>query len=96
MRFADKRQTGTGDAQLKNEASARRLPLRRGVSSALDTWLEKRLDAGGYVFPDGSVNKYGIRSASASQRLNRLLRKLYPDDQRLVLHWKAQMRLRTI
>jgi integrase len=85
VRFADKRQTGVGDARLKNEVSARRLPLRKGVSPVLDSWLEKRLSAGGYLFPNGSVNKYGIRSSSASQRLNRLLRRLHPEERRLVL-----------
>lgn len=85
IRFADHRQTGHGDAELKNNASARRLPLTRGVISDFDHWLDKRLSASGYLFPNGSRNRYGIRSAAASQRLNRLLRKLFPDDRRLVL-----------
>lgn len=85
VRFADHRQTGHGEAELKNNASARRLPLSRGVIPALDRWLDDRLTVSGYLLPNGSRNRYGIRSAAAGQRLNRLLRKLFPDDRRLVL-----------
>jgi len=83
--FADHRQTGLGDASLKNSASARRLPLHSGVFPALDAWLEERIAARGYIFPDGSKNKHGIRSAAAGKRLNRLVRALFPDDRRIVL-----------
>ncbi|MHB1241760.1 MAG: hypothetical protein ACYC18_14875 [Gammaproteobacteria bacterium] len=85
VRFADHRQTGVGDAHLKNAASARRLPLRTGVFPRLDVWVRARVEAGGYVFAHGSTNKYGVRSAAAGRRLNRLLRTLYPHDRRLVL-----------
>lgn len=85
VRFADHRLTGHGDAELKNSASTLRLPLSRGVIRSLDRWLDDRVAASGYLFPNGSRNHFGIRSAAASQRLNRLLRRLFPDDKRLVL-----------
>lgn len=85
VRFADHHQTGSGDATLKNCTSARRLPLHRGAFPALDAWLEERIAKGGYIFPDGSKNKYGTRSDAAGKRLNRLVRALFPDDRRLVL-----------
>lgn len=85
VRFADRHQTGSGDASLKNSTSARRLPLQRGAFSELDSWLEERIADGGYIFPNGSENKYGTRSDAAGKRLNRLVRALFPDDRRLVL-----------
>lgn len=85
VRFADHRQTGSGTARLKNARSARHLPLRRGTIPALDEWLTARLAAGGYLFPDGSQNKYNTRSSAASKRINRRIRLLFPDDNRLVL-----------
>lgn len=85
VRFADRDQTGSGDASLKNSTSARRLPLQRGAFPELDSWLEERIVDGGFIFPDGSKNKYGTRSDAAGKRLNRLVRALFPDDRRLVL-----------
>lgn len=85
VRIADHRQTGSGNSRLKNDVSARRLPLCRGTYPNLDAWLTDRLETGGYLFPDGSNNKYGIRSDAASKRLNRILRSMFPDDRRLVL-----------
>lgn len=85
VRFADRHQTGSGEASLKNAVSARRLPLRSGVLPELDAWIRERLGDKGYLFPNGSSNKYGIRSAAASRRLNRLIRDLFSDDRRLVL-----------
>lgn len=37
------------------------------------------------MFENASCNRHGIRSAAASQRLNRVLRKLIPGERRLVL-----------
>lgn len=85
VRLADRRQTGSGEASLKNTSSARCLPLHSGVFPELDAWLRERIEEGGLLFPEGSSNRYGIRSAAASKRLNRLLRALFPDDRRLVL-----------
>ena len=85
IRFASYHQTGTGDSQLKNTNSARRLPIYRGIVVEFDHWLDERITGEGYIFPQGSNNKHGTRSAAASKRLNRILRKLFPDDKRLVL-----------
>ena len=85
IRFASHHQTGTGDSELKNTDSARRLPIYRGIDAEFDHWLDKRITSEGYIFPHGSTNKHGTRSAAASKRLNRILRKLFPNDKRLVL-----------
>lgn len=85
VRIADGRQTGEGNTRLKNSASARRLPLARGVFPTFDAWLTARLAAGGDLFPDLPTNKYGARGEAASKRLNALLRRLFPKDRRLVL-----------
>ena len=85
VRIADRRQTGSGSARVKNAASARRLPLRSRAFPALDRWLRARIAAGGFLFPGAGRNKYGIRSTAASRRINRVIRRLFPDDGRLVL-----------
>lgn len=85
VRIADHRQTGHGNARLKNSSSARRIPVRHGVIPLLDAWIDERMIFGGFLFPDGSVTSKGARSGAASKRLNRIVRKLFPDDRRLVL-----------
>lgn len=85
IRIADHRQTGHGETRLKNDTSARRLPLLRDIIPGLDHWLSMRISSGGAIFPDMRPNKYGQRGSAASKRLNRLLRTLFPDDRRLVL-----------
>lgn len=85
VRFVDARQSGSGQTQLKTAESARRTPIYSKQFLELDQWLCERITSGGYLFPDGSDNQYGIRSSSASRRLNRQLRKLFPSDRRLVL-----------
>lgn len=86
VRFVDSEQSGNGDSELKTSQSARRIPIHtQKLFPELDSWLNKRSEAGGYLFPEGSRSKYGIRSSAASKRLNRILRKLFPADRRLVL-----------
>ncbi|MAT49946.1 MAG: hypothetical protein CMK32_02030 [Porticoccaceae bacterium] len=86
VRIVDSEQSGHGDSELKTAQSARRIPIyTRELFPTLDSWLNERITAGGYLFPDGSKSKYGIRSSAASKRLNRILRKLFPADRRLVL-----------
>ena len=85
LRIADHRQTGQGVTVLKNATSSRHLPLLQGVLPSLDAWLAARLESDGYIFIEASHNQYGDRGAAASKRLNTLLRKMFPDDRRLVL-----------
>jgi len=84
IRIADSRQTGHGESHTKNSASARRIPIIKGVFPDMDDWIERH-QSFAFIFPNGSKNKHGIRSAAASKRLNRLIRKYFPDDKRLVL-----------
>ncbi|OOG22670.1 hypothetical protein B1C78_14685 [Thioalkalivibrio denitrificans] len=84
IRFADNAQTGQGDSELKNDESARRMPLLRGIFPEMDAWIDSHRSSE-YLFPDGSANKYGKRGDAAGKRINGLVRKLFPDDRRLVL-----------
>lgn len=85
VQIADHRQTGHGKTRLKNDASARRLPLHRDVFPGLDAWLAEHIKDGCYIFPDMRYDRYGKRGSAASKRLNRILRVIFPDDRRLVL-----------
>ena len=87
VRIADSRQTGDGQARTKTATSSRLLPVVIPKSSfpELESWLSSAAERNGYLFTKGSTNRFGIRSAAASQRLNRALRKVIPDEQRLVL-----------
>ncbi len=85
VRIADHDQTGAGSARLKNATSARHLPLHSRDIPILERWLAERAASGGALFRHQSKNRYGIRSAAASKRLNRVIHRLFPDDKRLVL-----------
>lgn len=87
LRFVDRQAAGRGEGRLKTPACTRQLPIRmpHNIFPGLGVWLNDRKAAGGYVFAQASRNRYGIRSAAASQRLNRLIRTLFPDEPRLVL-----------
>ncbi|MFZ4539142.1 tyrosine-type recombinase/integrase [Propionivibrio sp.] len=84
LRIASGQDTGTG-AGIKNPASARRLMIPMGVLPRLDTWLTKRVAAGGSIFPYLTADKYGCLGTAVSKRLNRRLRKIVGPDRRLVL-----------
>lgn len=87
VRIAEGLDTGNGDAKLKTTDCARRLPVcvPDEIFPGLSEWLSTQVDAGGFLFENASCNRHGIRSAAASQRLNRVLRKLIPGERRLVL-----------
>lgn len=87
IRIADSRETGNGEATTKTSTSARILPLviPEALSAELDPWLSNAVDRGGFLFADASTNRFGIRSAAISKRLNRVLREVVPDEKRLVL-----------
>jgi len=85
VRIADHDQTGAGSARLKNANSARHLPLHSRDIPILERWLAERAASGGALFRHQSKNRYGNRSAAASKRLNRVIRRLFPNDKRLVL-----------
>lgn len=87
LRIADAKGTDPGGGHLKTDECTRRLPLLvpDDVFPSLRDWLTQRIASGGFLFADASQNRHGIRSAAASQRLNRILRRLFPDEHRLVL-----------
>lgn len=84
INIADHRQTGHGTGTPKTASSARQITLHRGVFPVMDRWLASHT-SGEYIFPQGSINKHRVRSAAASKRLNRRLRRMFPADRRLVL-----------
>jgi integrase len=88
--IADQRQVGDGEAQIKNGASARILPLMLSAVPGMAEWFSARIAAGGRLFPEMQANAYGDFGGAASKRINRLINKHLARDRRLVLQSTRQ------
>ena len=87
MRISDRNAHDAGTAKLKTPACNRILVIAipDDIFGSLDTWLRQRVEDGGFLFVHGSKNRHGSRSDAAGKRLGRILRRLFPDEPRLVL-----------
>lgn len=72
------------DVMVKTPESCRTLPLITRDFPALSRWLTARSGAEGRLFANAKPDKHGHFGGAESKRLNRVIRKLYPD-RRLVL-----------
>lgn len=72
------------DSRLKNTPSERELPIDTSGLPELHMWLQERISKNGRLFTDARADKHGHYGNAESKRLNRILRKHFPD-RRLVL-----------
>jgi integrase len=88
--LADHRQAGKSGMDIKNDASARDLPLSIDIIPRLTERVRMCLNGKTMLFPEMVADQYGDLGGMVSKRVNRLIDKVIGTDTRYVLQSTRQ------